>query len=105
MNHTHIEDLTQKIEIPEGGTLSRVLSKDGNIRLVGFGFDAGEELTDHSAGVPVVIQVLSGRLNVGVEGATYEMTPDSWLRLDAGVPHSVKALEPSRLLLTMIRPA
>jgi quercetin dioxygenase-like cupin family protein len=103
MTHTLIEDLVSAIDIPEGGTLSRVLSKDGNVRLVGFGFDAGEELTDHSAGVPVIIQVVSGRVSVVVEGAARDMTPESWLRLDAGVQHSVKALEPSRLLLTMLR--
>jgi quercetin dioxygenase-like cupin family protein len=103
MSHTLIEDLMSAIDIPEGGTLSRVLSKDGNVRLVGFGFDADEELTDHSAGVPVIIQVVSGRVSVVVEGDARAMSPESWLRLDAGVQHSVKALEPSRLLLTMLR--
>jgi quercetin dioxygenase-like cupin family protein len=103
MSHSFIQDLTSSIDIPANGTLSRVLSKDGDVRLVGFGFDAGEELTDHSAAVPVLIQVISGRVAVGVDDEVFEMASDSWLRLDAGVQHSVKALEPSRLLLTMLR--
>jgi hypothetical protein len=30
------------------------------------------------------------------------MGPEAWLRLDAHEPHSLLALEPSRLLLTML---
>ncbi|MGF1667232.1 MAG: cupin domain-containing protein [Acidimicrobiia bacterium] len=105
MAHVLIEDLAGTVEIPSEGTLSRVVAKPGPVRLVMFAFDQGQELTEHTASVPVVLQVVSGRLVVTVDGDRHVLTPSAWLYLDADQPHSVFAEEPSRLLLTMIRPA
>lgn len=103
MTTVFIEDVPSEVEIPADGTLSRVLAKEGPVRLVVFGFDAGQELTEHSAGAPVVIQVLTGSVTLVVGDEEHEMSPSAWLYLDAGVPHSVMAHEPSRLQLTLIR--
>jgi len=102
MAYTLIPDLPARAEIPEQGTLSRVLHNDQRVRLVLFAFDAGQELTEHTAGVPALLQVVSGRFRVGAGGDTFDMGPEAWLHLDAGEPHSLLALEPSRLLLTML---
>ncbi len=102
MPYTLIPDLASRAEVPEAGTLSRVLHNDERVRLVLFAFDAGQELTEHTASVPALLQVVSGRFRVGAGGDTFEMGPEAWLRLDAGEPHSLLALEPSRLLLTML---
>jgi quercetin dioxygenase-like cupin family protein len=102
MSYTLIPDLASRAEVPGAGTLSRVLHSDERVRLVLFAFDAGQELTEHTAGVPALLQVVSGRFRVGAGGDTFEMGPEAWLRLDAGEPHSLLALEPSRLLLTML---
>ncbi len=95
-------DLASELEIPEGGTLSRVLYKDDQIRVVGFAFDANEELTEHTAAVPIVIQVVSGRFRVTFDGSDVEIGPQAWIHMEARRPHSVYALEPSRLLLTLV---
>ena len=102
MPYTLIPDLASRAEVPEAGTLSRVLHQDDRVRLVLFAFDAGQELTEHTAGVPALLQVVSGRFRVSAGGDTFEMGPEAWLRLDAHEPHSLFALEPSRLLLTML---
>jgi quercetin dioxygenase-like cupin family protein len=102
MPYTLIPDLPSRAEIPENGTLSRVLHADDRVRLVLFGFDAGQELTEHTASVHALLQVVSGRFRVTAGGDTFEMGPDAWLRLDPHEPHSLLALEPSRLLLTML---
>ncbi|MCL1593448.1 MAG: cupin domain-containing protein [Actinomycetia bacterium] len=96
-------DITASLEIPVDGTLSKVIYSDDQIRVVGFAFDAGQELTEHTAGVPVVIQVVSGRFRFTSDGESYEIGPSSWTHLDASVPHSVYATEPSRLLLTLLK--
>jgi quercetin dioxygenase-like cupin family protein len=102
MPYTLIPNLPSRAEVPEAGTLSRVLHNDERVRLVLFAFDAGQELTEHTASVPALLQVVSGRFRVGAGGDTFEMGPEAWLRLDPGEPHSLLALEPSRLLLTML---
>ncbi len=103
MAYTLIPDVPGRAEVPEAGTLSRVLHDDGRLRLVLFAFDAGQELTEHTASVPAVLQVVSGRFRVSAGGDTFEMGPEAWLLLGAREPHSLLALEPAQLLLTMLR--
>jgi quercetin dioxygenase-like cupin family protein len=102
---TVLRDLTAEVEIPENGTLSRVLYRDEHIRLVVFAFDQGQELTDHTAGVPVTIQLVRGKLALRLESDEQEIGPASWVHLPAGLTHAVKALEPSVMVLTLLRSA
>lgn len=97
-----IPDVAMDLDIPNEGILSKVLYKDDTVRLVGFAFDAGQELTEHTAARPIIVQVISGSVDFVVDGETQRMGPASWCYLDASVPHSVLAIEPSRLLLTLL---
>ena len=98
-----LHDITAEVEVPPEGTLSRVLYKDDQIRVVAFAFDAGQELTDHTAAVPAVLQVLTGRLRVTLGDDVGEVGPRSWIHLPANLSHAVVALEPSIMLLTLLR--
>ena len=102
MTYTFIPDLAEQLEIPDAGTLSRVLYRDDRLRVVGFAFDEGQELTEHTAAVPALIQVLSGRLSVSLGAETLEMGPGAWLHMDAHLAHSLRAVEASVVLLTMM---
>jgi len=97
-----IPDIAAEVPITPDGTLSRVLHRDDRLRLVGFAFDAGQELTEHTAAVPVVIQAITGALDVTAGGETVRLTPGGWLTLAASEPHTVFAVGPSVLLLTML---
>ncbi len=105
MSGTILHDLRAAVEIPEDGTISRVLYKDDNIRLVVFGFDRGQELTDHTAGAPVILHLVEGRLEVTLGSESSEVGPESWVHIPAGLTHAVKALEPSVMVLTLLRSA
>ena len=97
------ESLAAQVEIPRDGTLSRVLYKDDKIRVVAFAFDVGQELTEHTAAVPALIQVITGRFRVTLGETVIEETgPGFWSHLPANLPHSVEALAPGVLLLTLL---
>ena len=96
-------DLAAEVEIPVEGTLSRVVYRDDQIRVVLFAFDQDQELTEHTAAVPAIVQVVSGRLRLGIGGDTVEAVPGSWVHLPASLPHSVFALEPAVMVLTLLR--
>ena len=100
---TVFADLAAEVEIPAEGTLSRVLYKDDQIRLVVFAFDAGQELTAHTATLAAVVQVISGRLRVGLGEDEVELVAGSWVHMPANLRHSVVAIEPSVMLLTMLK--
>lgn len=103
-SYAFLTDLTTEVAVPSGGTLSRTLHRDGSARLVAFGFDAGQELSEHTSASEAIFQVVSGSILVVVEGAELEMKPASWLLLPPGLPHSLLAVEPSVVILTLIRP-
>lgn len=72
------------------------------VRLVLFSFDVGQELTEHTAAMPVLLQTLSGHLRITADGRTVDLRPGDVMHLETRVPHSVVAREPSRLLLAML---
>lgn len=98
-------DIASEVEIPEEGTLTRVLYRDDQIRVVVFAFDEGQELTDHTAAVPALVQLVSGRIRLDLDGEPVELEPGSWVRMEASLTHAVVALEPSVMLLTLLRSA
>lgn len=99
---TVFNDIADEVEIPPDGTLSRVLYKDDRLRLVVFAFDAGQELTEHTASIPAVVQVVRGRFAITLGAESVEAVPGTWIRMPANLRHSVRALEPSVMLLTML---
>lgn len=103
MSYTSIPNLTSHIEIPEEGILSRVLFKDDQIRVLGFGFDTGQELSEHTAAVPAILQVVSGRMTGTLGADVIDLEPGSWVHMPADLAHSVRAVEPSLLLLTLLQ--
>ena len=102
---TVFSNLTSEVEVPENGTLSRVLYKDDRLRVVLFAFDAGQELTDHATPSAAVIQILTGRLRLGFGDEAIEAGPGAWVHMPPNMRHSVKAVEPSIMLLSMLRAA
>lgn len=97
-----VADLAGLITVNEGATVSRTVLKAEGARLVLFAFDAGEELSEHTAAMPVLLQVLEGRLIVTADGRTVELTPGSVIHLSTRLPHAIVAREPSKMLLTML---
>lgn len=95
-------DIAEEIAIPVEGTLSQVLYRDDLIRVVVFAFDEGQELTDHTAAKPAIVQVVSGRIRLDLDGDPVELGPGSWVRITAHLTHAVHALEPTVMLLTLL---
>jgi quercetin dioxygenase-like cupin family protein len=92
------------VEVAPDSTVSRTVLKAEGVRLVLFAFDEGQELTEHTASVPVLLQALDGRFEITAAGRTVTLGPGGVIHLGTRTPHAVVALAPSRLLLTMLDP-
>lgn len=99
---TAIANLTELIRVQSEATVSRTVLHASGVRVVMFAFDVGQELTEHTAAMPVLLQVLKGRLGITADGRTEELLPGGLMHLDTRVPHAVFAHEPSLLALTML---
>ncbi len=100
---TSYADLATELVIPPDGILSRTIYTDSQIKVVLFGFSAGQELSEHTAAIPAIIQVISGaaRLTLGAE--TMAGQAGTWVHMPAHLPHSVYAETPLVFLLTLLR--
>jgi quercetin dioxygenase-like cupin family protein len=87
------------------GIASRVLARTaaGNITL--FAFDAGEELSEHTAPFEALVLTVSGALTLTIGGRSVETAPQTVVLMPANIPHAVRASAPSRMLLIMLREA
>jgi len=105
MGITAVENIDALVVVEPGRRTSQVaLSADG-VRAVIFAFDTDAELTEHTAPGPIVVQALEGHLTFTAEGVTKHLRPGGILHLDARIPHSVLALEPSKMMLLLLRKA
>ena len=95
--------LTQMVDYLPGGIISRSLLKKptGNITL--FAFDRGEGLSEHTAPFDAILYMLEGKAEIFVGDKRAEGSEDDVILLPAGVPHSVRALSPFKMMLILIR--
>lgn len=98
-----VADLREQLPVTDAATTSRSLVDNERVRVVAFAFDEGEELTEHTAAPPVVVQVLSGTLRFEVDGEAHRLATGDCVYLPPHKPHSLVALEPSHMSLVMVR--
>lgn len=101
---TEILDVAAAVPVVPDSTVSRTILKADGARVVLFSFDAGQELSEHTAAMPVLLQAVDGHFSVTADGRTVELVPGALVHLGSRVPHAVLAREPGRLLLTMLDP-
>ena len=104
-NYSVIDSLTNAIEIPKDGTLSRTIRRDDRVKVVLFGFSGGQELSQHTAAVPAMIEIVQGEVRLTLDGDEKELTAGSWVFMEANVPHAVYAKTDTVMLLTMLTAA
>ncbi len=87
----------------EGAVVSRTLinQKTGTVTL--FAFDAGQELSEHTAPYDALVQVLDGETEIVIAGQPYQLKAGDSIIMPANDPHAVKALTRFKMMLTMIR--
>ena len=98
-----IFNFNDSVEYASGGILSKtVLKKEtGNISL--FSFAKGEALSEHTAPFDAMIQVVDGKGEIIIGGKSFILEAGQAIIMPADIPHSVKAVEKFKMVLTMIR--
>ena len=99
---TDLDAIADLVTIQPGATVSRTVLTAEGVRVVLFGFDAGEQLTEHTDAMPVVLQVLEGHLRITADGRTVDLRPGGLIHFGTRLPHAVDAVEPSKLALLML---
>jgi quercetin dioxygenase-like cupin family protein len=103
MSEPEASRVVDMIAYQDGAVVSRVLVKrpTGNVTL--FAFDAGQELSEHTAPFDALVHVLDGTAEVSIDGRPYRLAAGDALVMPANRPHAVKAVARFKMMLTMIR--
>jgi len=96
-------DLREPVETPADGIVSRAIYNDDEIRVVHFSFAPGQQLSDHTAPVPVALEIIEGEATITLSDDVVEGRPGTWIHMPANTPHSVVAASPLVMLLTLLK--
>lgn len=91
------------VDYAGGAIVSKTVLKKqtGNISL--FAFDKGEALSEHTAPFDAMIEVVDGKGEIIIGGNPFTVGTGETIIMPAGIPHSVKAVERFKMVLTMIK--
>jgi quercetin dioxygenase-like cupin family protein len=99
----HPVRLDGEVSYVAGSIVSRTLAKAPGGSITLFAFDAGQELSEHTAPFDAFVQVLDGAVELTIGGERITAKPGETVLMPAGIPHAVRAPEPFKMLLSMVR--
>jgi quercetin dioxygenase-like cupin family protein len=101
--YVYFADVAAEVEPPVNGTLSRTLYQDDLLKVVLFGFAAGQELSEHTASTPAIMQFLRGEADVTLGADHVVASSGTWVHMPAQLPHSVRAKTSTVMLLLLLK--
>lgn len=101
--YTYFADLAKEVAPPADGILSRTLYQSEQVKAVLFGFSAGQELSEHTASKPAIIQMIQGEARITLGDDTVAAKAGAWIYMPPNLKHSVHAQTPVVMLLVLIK--
>lgn len=106
MRYAHVPDIAALVpEIPPNSIISRTIHADDHVKVVLFGFAAGQELSEHTASQPAILHILQGEGHLTLGEDTLAATTGTWAYMPPHLRHSIVAKTPLVMLLLLIKSA
>ncbi len=102
-SEAQVVDLPMEARFVDSGIASRTLLSTGNLRVVLFAFDSGQELTEHTTPHRGLVQVLSGTCEFKLGDTWHHLSAGQMAHMPPGLPHAVRAVERFSMLLTLVK--
>jgi quercetin dioxygenase-like cupin family protein len=97
------DPVAQLTEIPAESIVSRTLIAEPAMRVILFGFAAGQELTEHKTPMAASIQILDGEGQVTLGEDDVAVKAGDLIYMPPNLPHSVRANTPLKMILIMAK--
>jgi quercetin dioxygenase-like cupin family protein len=101
--YTFLANIEAEVAIPENGILSRTLFNDDALKVVGFGFSAGQELSAHTAPMSAVLYFVKGAAEVTLGAEKKQADAGAFVHMAPQTPHGILAKTPVVMLLLMLK--
>ncbi len=98
-----IFSMENAIEYSSGGVVSKQVIKkqSGNVTL--FSFDKDQGLTEHTSPFDAMVHILDGEAEIRIDGHPHHLKKGDCIIMPANHPHALHAIEPFKMVLTMIK--
>ena len=96
-------NLKEHVKYSDDSVVSKTIvdKKTGTLTL--FAFDKGQGLSEHTAPFDAVVQIIDGEAQVNIGKNQITAKEGELVIMPANIPHSLKANNKFKMLLTMIR--
>ncbi len=101
--YTLKSEIASEIAVQKESIVSKTVYADDRLKVVLMALDHGQELSDHAASMPAVIQILRGSARVSLGDDSHDLKEGDWVHMSAGLRHAVAAKTPTVLLLTLLK--
>ena len=101
--YTFLENIETEVPIPENGILSRTLFNDEMLKVVAFGFSAGQELSAHTAPMAAILYFMSGEAELTLGAEKKNVCAGAFVHMPPQTPHGILAKTPVAMLLLMLK--
>ena len=96
-------NINEAIEFNEKKPIIKVLFETNFTKEIRIAMQKGTLMKEHKTSYPIVVEVVEGNINFGVEGDVLNLKKGHLIALDGGVPHDLKATEDSIIRLTLTK--
>lgn len=103
--YSYVRDLMTETQIPDKGILSHTIYNDDALKIILFGFAAGQELTAHTAPMPATMMFLEGEASIALNEEKKEVSSGALVHMQPKLTHSIVAKTPLRMLLYLHKAA
>lgn len=101
-DYLHYPDLIAEIrDIPPESIVSRTFFQDERVRIILFGFAAGQELSEHTSSKSAILHILKGEARLKLGQDEFDAKAGAWAHMPPNLPHSILAKTPLIMLLTL----
>ncbi len=105
IKHSEVYDLAHIVEYQKGKAASMTLSQNPGVGVTLFAIDQGEGLNTHSAPGDAMVYILDGQVEITIDTEKYVLNAGQMIVMPEGLPHSLKALKPFKMLLVLVKKA
>lgn len=103
-NFTLIDDLQAQLStIQPDSVVSRTFYSDERVKVILFGFAAGQELSEHTSTKPAIVHFLTGQSRFKMGDHETAAGPGTWAHMAPNLPHSIYAETEVSMLLYMLQ--
>ncbi len=102
MDRSTVYNVQDSIEYQENSIVSKTVIEEETGTVTLFAFAEGQNLSEHSAPHEAMVHVIDGVGEYTIGGEVYKVEEGEMIIMPASVPHSVRAPEKFKMVLTMI---